>query len=110
MRICSKGASGIDTVDVSSLEVGFQRTFGKFDSALPESAEINKAAYWDYQRSKVYVRTDKAIRRTVRKSQGRRKCTTVEKEVTVSDAPGEVPQVRCNKALVIPPCQIIHRL
>ena len=68
MRICGGGASGLDAVDVGSLEVGFQRTFGKFDSALPEFAKINNAAYWDYQRSKVYARTDKAIRRTVRKS------------------------------------------
>ena len=69
VRICDGGASGLDAVDVGSLEVGFQRTFGKFDSALPEFAKINNAAYWDYQRSKVYARTDKTIQRTVRKSQ-----------------------------------------
>ena len=49
VRICGGGASGLDAVDVSSLEVGFQQTFGKFDSALPEFAKINDAAYWDYQ-------------------------------------------------------------
>ena len=85
VRICGDGAPGLDTVDVSSLEVGFQRTFGEFDSALPEFAKINKAAYWNYQRSKVYVRTDNAIRRTIRKSRSRRKNSTVEKEVTVED-------------------------
>ncbi len=46
-------------MNVASLELGFQRTFGKFPSALPEFEKINAAAYWDYQRSKVYVRTDK---------------------------------------------------
>jgi hypothetical protein len=35
------GTSALDTVDVSSLDVGFQRTFGKFNSALPEFAKIN---------------------------------------------------------------------
>ena len=94
VRICGGGASGLDAVDVGSLEVGFQRTFGKFDSALPEFAKINDAAYWDYQRSKVYARTDKAIRRTVRKSQGRSKNATVEKEVTVGDVPETCP--RCH--------------
>ena len=94
VRICGGGASGLDAVDVGSLEVGFQRTFGKFDSALPEFAKINDAAYWDYQRSKVYARTDKAIRRTVRKSQGRSKTTTVEKEVTVREVPETCP--RCH--------------
>ena len=94
MRICSGGASGFDAVDVGSLEVGFQRPFGKFDCALPEFAKINSAAYWDYQRSKVYARTDKAIRRTVRKSQGRSKSATVEQEVTVGDVPETCP--RCH--------------
>ena len=65
LRICG-GASCLDVVDVGSLEVGFQRTFGKFDSALPEFEKINNAAYWNYQRSKVYTRTNKTVRRTVR--------------------------------------------
>ena len=71
-RICGTSESGgetkLETVNVSSLEVGFQRTFGKFPSALPEFEKINAAAYWDYQRSKVYVRTNKAIRRTIERS------------------------------------------
>ena len=97
VRICGGGASGLDAVDVGSLEVGFQRTFGKFDCALPEFAKINDAAYWDYQRSKVYARTDKAIRRIVRKSQGKSKSQTVEQEVAVGDIPEHVPQVPCDK-------------
>ena len=60
--ICRSGASDFNAVDVGSLEVSFQRTFGKFDCALPEFKKINDAAYWDYQRSKVYARTDKTIR------------------------------------------------
>jgi len=93
-RICGGGASGLNAVDVGSLEVGFQRTFGKFDGALPEFAQINNAAYWDYQRSKVYARTDKAIRRAVRNSEGRRNDPTVEREVTLHDPPKACP--RCH--------------
>jgi predicted RecB family nuclease len=93
-RICGGGACGLDAVNVGSLEVGFQRTFGKFESALPEFAKINAAAYWDYQRSKVYARTDKVIRRLVRKSQDRSKTIAVEQEVTVADLPEACP--RCN--------------
>ena len=103
VRICGDGASGLDAVDVSSLEVGFQRTYGKFDCALPEFAKINNAAYWDYQRSKVYARTDKTIRRTVRKSRGRRKNSTVEKEVTVRDAPNKCFKCGATRILDIPP-------
>jgi predicted RecB family nuclease len=35
----------------------------KDGAALPEFKEINKAAYWDYQRDRVYVRSSKAIKR-----------------------------------------------
>ena len=72
LRICD-GESDHNAINVSSLEVSFQHTFGKFDSALPDFALINNAAYWDYQRSKVYVRTDKTIRHTAQKSQTRGK-------------------------------------
>jgi hypothetical protein len=91
-RICSDeaqdGGTKLETVNVSSLEVGFQRTFGKFPSALPEFEKINAAAYWDYQRSKVYVRTNKVIRQSLKKATKLIKKTVVEKEVTVDDRPG----------------------
>ena len=92
VRICSSGAPDLGAVDVSSLEVRFQRTFGKFDSALPEFAKINNAAYWDYQRSKVYARTDKAVRQSVRKPQRRSKRATVDKEVTAGAVPERCPR------------------
>ena len=41
------------------LEVPYQRTFGPFAGALPDFHKINNAAYWDYQREKVFVRTIK---------------------------------------------------
>jgi predicted RecB family nuclease len=91
-RICGDGASDLNAVDVGSLEVGFQRTYGKLDCALPEFERINKAAYWDYQRSKVYVRTDKTVRRTVQKFKDRSKNVAVEKEVVI----GVIPET-CSK-------------
>jgi predicted RecB family nuclease len=111
VRICGGGGSGLNAVNVGSLEVGFQRTFGKFDSALPEFAKINGAAYWDYQRSKVYARTDKAVQRTIRKSQRGRKGATIDKEVTIGEVPEACP--RCH-ATRIGPCrngsQVVHDL
>ena len=62
-QIC-QGASPLNIVDVRSLEVGFQHPIGKFDGALPEFEKINAAAYWNYQRTKVYVRTSKTIRKS----------------------------------------------
>ena len=100
-RICGTCESGGETkseaVNVSSLEVGFQRTFGKFPSALPEFETINAAAYWDYQRSKVYVRTNKAIRRTIERSVNPVKKVAVEKEVIVDDNPVCCPKCHASK-------------
>ena len=77
----------LEAVAIGSLEVPFQRTFGKFPSAFPEFETINAAAYWDYQRSKVYVRTDKILRLNARKAEKPTKDAVVEKEVTVTDIP-----------------------
>lgn len=102
-RICAGGPSAPDSVNVGSLEVGFQRTFGKFDSALPEFAKINDAAYWDYQRSKVFVRTDKGVRRTVRKSERLRNISAVGKEITIDDTPAQCPRCSATKLWKYPP-------
>ena len=65
-RICAGGVSDGDAVDVASLEVGFQHTFGKFVGVLPEFAKINDAAYWDYQRNKIYIRSNPSLRRAAK--------------------------------------------
>lgn len=109
-RICAAGPSAPDLVDVGSLEVRFQRTFGKFDSALPEFAKINDAAYWDYQRSKVFVRTDKGVRRTVQKSERLRNISVVEKEITIDDTPAQCPRCSATKLWKYPPEGIEYRL
>ena len=89
--VCGEGESTsvtkLEAVNTSSLEVGFQRTFGKFPSTLPEFSKINAAAYWDYQRSKVYVRTNKAIRRSVERKTKPVNKMAVEKEIIVADKP-----------------------
>ncbi len=66
-RICGGGASGLDAVDVGSLEVGFQLPWGKFVGALPEFEKINDAAYWDYQRDKIYIRSNSSLRRAAKR-------------------------------------------
>ena len=92
-----EGQEKFQTVNVSSLEVGFQRTFGKFAGVLPEFEKINTAAYWDYQRSKVYVRTDKAVRQSLCKSANPTKRVAVEKEVIVDDRPKGCPRCGASK-------------
>lgn len=102
-HICDHGAASgmmnLETVNVASLEVPFQRTFGKFPSAMPEFEKINKAAYWDYQRSKVYVRTDKTIRRLGKKLKQPREIS-VEKQVMVDDKPASCPKCGSSRVWV----------
>jgi predicted RecB family nuclease len=43
--------------------------FGKTEFFCPDLAHINKCAYSDYQREKVYVRTSPALRRKLRRQQ-----------------------------------------
>ena len=82
----------LEAVNIGSLEVPFQRIFGKFPSAFPEFEAINAAAYWDYQRSKVDVRTDKILHRNARKAEKPIKGVVVDKEVTLTDIPERCPK------------------
>jgi predicted RecB family nuclease len=91
IRICeggeADGCSGVKPVNVSSLEVEFQRTFGKFASPFQDFERINGAAYWDYQRTRVYVRSDKSLRRFVGKENKTRARPPVpiDKKVQIED-------------------------
>jgi len=53
-------------VNVDSMQRQYPQRFGEIDFAIPELAAINKAAYWDYQRSKVYVRSSQRLKRAVK--------------------------------------------
>ena len=56
--------------------------FGKIKFFCPEMDHINKCAYSDYQREKVYLRTSPAVRRSLRRKQrASKKCVKVNQEV-----------------------------
>lgn len=52
-------------VDVDSLKRDNLYGFGTNDFALPALEQINKAGYWDYQRSRIFLRTDKCVKAAV---------------------------------------------
>ena len=56
-------AGNSDVVSADSLNPDYPYRLGKKTFAMPELEEINKAAYWNYQRERVYVRSDKRPRR-----------------------------------------------
>ena len=56
----------------------------RFSSPLPEFEQVNKAARWDYQRERIYVRSSKRIRRIANR-RTRQIETRINKKVVISD-------------------------
>lgn len=61
-----------DVVEVDSLK-SLQTIWPKFSSQFKEFEQINKAARWNYQRDRVYVRTSTNIKRLTLKKQSPKK-------------------------------------
>jgi predicted RecB family nuclease len=55
----------------SEIQVESHGRFGQIDFAIPEMNFINKCARFDYQRDKVLLRTDPAVRASVRRRRSR---------------------------------------
>jgi len=62
-------SSNAVSINVNSLERAYPRRFGVLHYAVPDFKPINEAAYWDYQRNKVYLRTSKRLKRVLRQAQ-----------------------------------------
>jgi predicted RecB family nuclease len=89
------------TVKADALKREFPQRFGDVNFVLPEFRKINRAAYWDYQRSKVYVRSNCWLRGQKRKSANRQSMSKVpvNKLVVVNEErPTACP--RCNSYLI----------
>ena len=52
----------VQAVKVGPLTSNYPRQFGEVAFVLPEFKEINKAAYWDYQRERVYIRSSPRLK------------------------------------------------
>ncbi len=65
----------------------------KFNSAIEGFEAINKAARWDYQRDRIYIRTDGELRRAKKKMKRRVKRPTRVGKVVICDRPPTC--VRC---------------
>ena len=67
--ICSEQPSAPTdalSVNVSTLEHDRPLRFGALQYVTPDFKAINEAAYWDYQRNKVYVRSNQRLKRLSR--------------------------------------------
>jgi hypothetical protein len=85
-------ASGGNVLLVDSLaRNSLYRTANK-EYALPGIGNFIKAAYWDYSRSRIYIRSSKRIRRSVRQN-----CQGRPKAIPINQVIKHPPQVSCPK-------------
>jgi predicted RecB family nuclease len=86
------GEGNPEVVNADGLKPDYPYRFGNKTFAMPELEEINKAAYWDYQRERVYVRSGKRLKG--KRTNCRPKSIRVN-EVIVCPAPTNCPH--CNR-------------
>jgi hypothetical protein len=63
-------------INVSSLPRDHSRRFGRVQYALPDFKLINDSAYWHYQRTEIYGRSDASLRKLLIKSESKQKPPT----------------------------------
>jgi predicted RecB family nuclease len=100
-RPVSTGGTNPLAINADSLKREYPQRFGEVEFVFPEFKQINKAAYWDYQRNKVYVRSIprvKGQRRTLTHQSSLTEIP-VNKAVAVEEQrPDSCP--RCNSTLI----------
>jgi predicted RecB family nuclease len=67
VRVCGEQQAmdtAVQSVNVKSLTREYPQRFGPLYFAVSEFKQINAAAYWDYQRNKVYLRSSHRLQRT----------------------------------------------
>jgi predicted RecB family nuclease len=86
-------------VHTDSLKRENPHRLGQFDSSVPELNYINRAAYWDYQREKIYVRSSGRLKRVSRKSaKGRAKALPINRIIECLP-PSCCPECKATKIL-----------
>ena len=73
-----------NAVHVDSLKPQTPYRLGPVDFVLPELDQINKCAYWDYQRDRIYIRSNPLLRRVARRNQRNKSRQILPVNVTVN--------------------------
>jgi hypothetical protein len=103
-RVCGEKQTGVAeqvlSVNVEALAAEYPRRFGPLNSVVPAFEQINAAAYWDYQRTKVYVRSSNRLKRVSQvHSRPATQVVTANKVVQV-EAPRPARCTRCKGTLL----------
>src|ERR1035437_6866408 len=85
-----------DVVQVDSLKRKYPYQFQRTSYGNADLDYINRCAYWDYQRTRVYVRTSPAVKKAVRReSVPRHKSILPPNTTVVADRPGPEVCPKC---------------
>ena len=88
---------GADPAVVHTEELGrnIQSKWRAFKSPLPDMEQINEAAYWNYQRDRVFVRTGTEARPNAKRPKRTSRCRRKAEKIVVAKAPASCPE--CGK-------------
>jgi predicted RecB family nuclease len=87
-----------NSVHVDSLKPQTPYRLGPVDFVLPELDQINKCAYWDYQRDRIYIRSNPLLRRVAKRKQRQKRRRILPVNVTVSPSrPRKCPGCASNR-------------
>ena len=87
----SDSSPASDVVDTTQLKREHPYGFKRNTFALPVLESINKAAYWDYQRERIYVRSNKSVRHAMRRASSAKK-TLVPNKIVDCPRPPSCPE------------------
>jgi predicted RecB family nuclease len=94
------GSPGMDTdcaVNVESLRPDLPFKLGKVQFQLPELEVVNRAAYWDYQRDRILVRSSKLLKRIAEKPHKSRQINPRANKIISWPSPAHCPKCGATK-------------
>jgi len=98
-----------DIVHTDSLPGHNSLRFKDNNFSMPELRDINQAAYWDYQREKIYIKTNARLKQTSRKNANRGPKTLLPVNKTIiCPIPDRCP--KCETPRVYKPLVLFQRL
>src|SRR3954454_1686791 len=82
----SEASEPSSSVNVESLGREHPKLLGRLHYSRPEFKKINEAAYWDYQRSRVYTRSNPRLRKAASQKISRKQTATKTRSVRIASA------------------------
>ncbi|MFQ5493727.1 MAG: TM0106 family RecB-like putative nuclease, partial [Candidatus Dojkabacteria bacterium] len=86
-----------DAVHADTLKPEYSYNLGPVEFILPEFNYINKCSYWDYQRDRIYIRSNPLLRQVARKKQRKRGSSLPVNKTVVASWPWKCPKCDARK-------------